>query len=155
MKMNQTMRLQILAFLADDSKPTPTGHVCRFLRLSDTVGAKIYGNSEGEIRKAQGAQATQAKAFGLGLAPEPGEYFRIHMRLGSNSSVDIHGYFTEVVTQKASPYRDRDYYDAECKLSHKMAEAGFRTGDVREANVGWNRDGELVCLDWDPLSIGC
>lgn len=148
MKMTPDIRMQILMFLADETKPTPAGHVCRFLRLNDKLGAKIYGNSIVEIEKAKKAHASQAKAFGQGLAPEPGEYFNIRMRLGSSSSVNIHGYLTEAV----NPCRGSDY-DALYELDRKMVNAGYSTGDLREANCGWTNEGELVCVDWDPLSM--
>jgi hypothetical protein len=135
--------------------PSPYGVSCKFIRLDDDWGIKVYNSSTERDR----AVSRQAKLYEHGYAPKVGIVFDVPSTFRS--------YYC-YVTQCAVPLIEgdakyaRDYYTIATKyrkenpaVSDEITELcknmeaveGRPYSDIHYANFG-RLDGKLVCLDF-------
>lgn len=138
------------------SPPTSrgSGSDCRFYKLTDTLGIKVYRDRDFAVMAHEG----QSAAYAVGLAPECGP-------LIEDEEMHIYFFTTEIVEvafdrgmrlareaghANTSSYI-RDYYrDDEYELGLKLVENGFDTAynDLHSGNWGYLPDGRAVCIDF-------
>lgn len=150
MQFTSEIQKEVLAYLAGNG-PTPSGQACRFLTVGE-IGVKVYGK---DADKANGAYNNQRRAAGLGLAPEVGDLWTIHLRIGPYDTVRIYGYLTEIAeVEPESSYGEGALTtEEEIELGKALEANGFPSWDIYGRNVGRLKDGRAVCIDFDPVSM--
>lgn len=136
---------------------TPNGKECIFVPLSKEVGIKIY-----ETKKwAKIALLNQKLAYKVGIGPEVLTNGLFYCEfLGDMSFFDTYKrfgwfYVTEIVeTCKCNITKNKKYKKLCEGLCEKMGDIGFYCDDIYEDNVGIDKFGNLVCIDFGNVSLG-
>lgn len=123
---------------------------CVFVKLSKTVGAKIYMNQNDRDR----ALEKQRHAASYRLAPQTGDKFQIDcFQIDHHDHIEpevgyrvVYGYLTQVVQVRRSVDWD-DLHD----LRWALSQIGITHYDLWEENVGYVGE-RMVCIDFDHNS---
>lgn len=130
--------------------PSPSGVSCKFIKINDEIGIKVYRRLEDRDR----AFRKQKEMFEHGYAPNVGVSFEIDGNFC---------YTTQVVTPIAEGDKYYAYhYDKIAKslsllmpnlkaemseLCTNMRNVGYHYYDAHVANFGWLND-KMVCIDF-------
>jgi hypothetical protein len=124
----------------------PSGCSCTYIQMSKSIGIKCWNTESWDDDKNRDHSfKRQKKAHKHGIAPKP--YFKFDF---FNNFVDEK--WMCYVTQHAGKTRGNIYSKYKTKLSLKLEEIGFDTGDVKPSNCGVIK-GKLVCIDFDDGSM--
>jgi hypothetical protein len=139
-----------------DETTATCGTSCYFVGLDDDYGVKLYATA----LERDAAYVAQSVGHEVSIGPETGDCFEIenlelHPRYipywwydRTERPRKMYGYITECV-EIIEDHSIYDYRDFDL-LKSIAKEFGFDIiSDVRESNVGVDKRGELVILDWD------
>lgn len=137
------------------------GSFCLFIAINKEIGIKVYINKRSRDR----AYRNQARAAKHGVGPAVGGKFDITNAASSEAlhitkyghymwrrkRAPFYGYLTQIAQIPPDGISDEQF----CTLVAKMRGLGFNTGDLRETHNTGLVHGEPVCIDFDPVSMGC
>ncbi len=132
-------------------KPSPFGVSCKFIKLDDMWGIKVYRNKE--IR--DNAVMRQTKMYGLGYAPAIGASFDIgddKFCYITEVAIPIVDYTPEnadkfVIMCRMAEEEYPGIREEVSKLVKNMRKNDYDYFDDHYGNFGW-LNGKLVCIDF-------
>lgn len=158
--------LQVISETPHNSPKYQSGSYARFLRINEQWGIKLFDRKHYRDK----SYDAQEKAYRLDLGPHLGD--KLELRL--NDGEAIYGYVTECIVETYQDRFARETYgylsgpdmtcdeDLHCDsemendseyidLMGRLGEADFCTYDMHSQNVGWMKDGRLVCIDFSHV----
>ena len=148
LKWNKARKAELIT--VTKRKNIKCGLSCVFVKLNESVGAKIYSTQ----RERDRCHKIQTLASEHKIAPLVGDPFDLECYMIRHNGIEaavnyrkMYGYLTQVAEIRRSMYHIKDILG----LEYDLYKIGIIHDDLHKGNIGFIKD-KMVCIDFDAIS---